>query len=72
MSAAVRLKNLSKAVQLGLKRMHAIVVRVLPPLQKPRRSALVRALVLDEITTRLFRPLIMPLIQSVHGADDAA
>jgi hypothetical protein len=32
----------------------------------------VRALVLDEITTRLFRPLIMPLIQSVHGADDAA
>ena len=72
MSAAVRLKNLSKAVQLGLKRMHAIVVRVLPPLQEPRRSALVRALVLDEITTRLFRPLIMPLIQSVHGADDAA
>jgi len=72
MSAAVRLKNMSKAVQLGLKRMHAIVVRVLPPLQKPRRSALVRALVLDEITTRLFRPLIMPLIQSVHGADDAA
>jgi hypothetical protein len=72
MSAAVRLKNLSKAVQLGLKRMHAIVVRVLPPLQEPRRSALVRALVLDEITTRLSRPLIMPLIQSVHGADDAA
>jgi hypothetical protein len=71
MSWAVRLKNLSKAVQLGLKRMHAIVVRVLPPLQEPRRSALVRALVLDEITTRLF-PLIMPLIQSVHGADDAA
>ena len=72
MSAAVRLKNLSKAVQLGLKRMHAIVVRVLPPVLEPRRSALVRALVLDEITTRLFRPLIMPLIQSVHGADDAA
>ncbi|KOO31494.1 beach domain-containing protein [Chrysochromulina tobinii] len=72
MSSAVRLKNLSKAVQLGLKRMHAIVVRVLPPVQEPRRSALVRALVLDEITTRLFRPLIMPLIQSVHGADDAA
>jgi len=72
MSAAVRLKNLSKAVQLGLKRMHAIVVRILPPMLEPRRSVLVRALVLDEITTRLFRPLIMPLIQSVHGADDAA
>ena len=72
MTVAVRLKNLSKAVQLGLKRMHAIIVRVLPPVLEPRRSALVRALVLDEITTRLFRPLIMPLIQSVHGFDDAA
>ena len=70
MSAAVRLTALSAVVQLGVKRTHAVIVSVLPPLQEQSRSKVVRAMVLDEITSRLFRSLIMPLIRDVHGADD--
>ena len=70
MSATVRLTALSAVVQLGVKRTHAVIVSVLPPLQEQSRSKVVRAMVLDEITSRLFRSLIMPLIRDVHGADD--
>ena len=71
MNATMRLTALSAAVQLGVKRTHTVIVKVLPPLRKQSRSKVVRALVLDEITSRLFRSPIMPLIRDVHGADDA-
>ena len=71
MGPSARLTALSVVVQLGVKHTHAIILRALPPLQEQNGPKVVHALVLDEITSRLFRSLIMPLVRDVHGADDA-
>ena len=71
MSASARLAALSTLVQLGVRRACAVITSVLPPLAEPGRVDVVRGLVLEEMSARLFRPLTMPLIQSVHAADDA-
>ena len=70
MSASARWTALSAVVQLGAKRTHAIIASVMPPFQEQSRSKLVRALVVDEITRRMFSSLIMPSVRNVHGGDD--
>lgn len=72
-SARARLKALAAIVKLGVGHIQTIILTVLPPLQdNGRRTKALRALVLDEVTSRLCHPLIMPITRDVHGVDDAA
>jgi len=71
-SAEARVVALSDAVQLGLTKVHDIIASSLPPPVEERSSSkILRALVLDEITSRLLKRPIMPCIRDVHCTEDA-